>query len=56
MQVADRNGSMFDSGLQEVYAMQRLENASAEHDARGLIAAVVLSVASWAVLGYFLLG
>ncbi|MCJ2182587.1 hypothetical protein MTR62_07765 [Novosphingobium sp. 1949] len=55
MQVADTKGMMIETGLHEVYAMQRLENSTTEHDARGLIAAVGLSVACWVVLGYFLL-
>ncbi|MBT0669138.1 hypothetical protein HT136_12275 [Novosphingobium profundi] len=55
MQVAENKGTIFEAGLREVYATQRLEDDASEHDPRGLVAAVLLSVACWAVLGYFLL-
>lgn len=67
MKVADENLVGFESRLDEaadlgrnkttgmVYASQRAREGGAEHDARGLIVAVLLCVACWAALGYFLL-
>ncbi len=55
VQVADSKNAFIDSGLREIYAMQHLDNETIEHDPRGLVIAVFLSVACWAVLGFFLL-
>lgn len=38
-----------------VYMSQKLAEEDVEHDAKGLVTAILLSFASWAVLGYFLL-
>lgn len=38
-----------------VYAAQRMGHAEEEHDGRGLIIAILLCMACWAALGYFLL-
>lgn len=38
-----------------VYAAQRMGQNEEEHDGRGLIIAILLCVACWAALGYFLL-
>ena len=38
-----------------VYAAQRMGNSDEEHDGRGLIIAIMLCMACWAALGYFLL-
>ncbi|AXB76957.1 hypothetical protein [Novosphingobium sp. P6W] len=38
-----------------VYAAQRMGSSEEEHDGRGLIIAILLCMACWAALGYFLL-
>lgn len=38
-----------------VYAAQRMGRGEEEHDGRGLIIAILLCMACWAALGYFLL-
>lgn len=38
-----------------VYASQRSLDTNSEHDGRGLLLAIVLCMACWAVLGFFLL-
>ncbi|WP_404480847.1 hypothetical protein [Novosphingobium sp. BL-52-GroH] len=38
-----------------VYAAQRMGSSEEEHDGRGLIVAILLCMACWAALGYFLL-
>lgn len=38
-----------------IYAAQRREDGDAEHDPRGLVIAIMLCVACWAGLGFFLL-
>lgn len=38
-----------------VYAAQRMGDSTEEHDGRGLIVAIMLCMACWAALGYFLL-
>lgn len=55
MKVANRKFDMSDATMDRVYAAQRLEDAGTEHDARGLLVAIALSAACWAVLGYFVL-
>ncbi|MEJ2409447.1 MAG: hypothetical protein P8Y58_15835 [Novosphingobium sp.] len=67
MKVAEKNVIQFDhrSGgpvemdqgkvARMVYASQRSQDQELEHDARGLIVAILLCMACWAALGYFLL-
>lgn len=67
MKVADENIIRFEPGADGaghfsnrisasmVYAAQRMGESSEEHDGRGLIVAILLCMACWAVLGYFLL-
>lgn len=60
MSVAKERYSPLSSTLEElngnpVYMSQKLAAGKGEHDARGLVIAILLSVASWAILGYFLL-
>jgi hypothetical protein len=68
MKVADENIILFErfsNGARNlsaslpagiVYAAQRMGNeADEEHDGRGLIIAILLCMACWAALGYFLL-
>ena len=38
-----------------VYLAQRVQNLEQEHDARGLVVAILLCVCCWAALGFFLL-
>jgi hypothetical protein len=51
------NGSGFGTRVPAgmVYAAQRLGPDGEEHDGRGLIIAILLCMACWAALGYFLL-
>ncbi|MCT2399963.1 hypothetical protein [Novosphingobium mangrovi (ex Huang et al. 2023)] len=67
MKVADENIVRFENRLEGcvdlnrsktagmVYASQRSREGEIEHDARGLVVAILLCVACWAALGYFLL-
>ncbi len=38
------------------YAADRVRNGEMDHDARGLVIAILLCVSCWAALGFFLLG
>lgn len=55
MKVANRKSMMRSVSVDTVYAAQRLEDGVTEHDARGLMIAIALSAACWALLGYFIL-
>ncbi len=55
MKVAEKNVIAMNARMERVYMSQRLEDGAAEHDARGLVLAIGLCMACWAVLGYFLL-
>ncbi|MFC0204806.1 hypothetical protein [Novosphingobium soli] len=64
MKVADDNIIRFERGMERghlarmpagmVYAAQRMGSGE-EHDGRGLIIAILLCMACWACLGFFLL-
>lgn len=66
MKVADENIIRFERGFDSrrlhsrlphgmVYAAQRIGRSEEEHDGRGLTIAILLCMACWAALGYFLL-
>jgi hypothetical protein len=43
------------AAMSVVYASQRESSGEIEHDGRGLLVAIVLCMACWAALGFFLL-
>lgn len=67
MKVAEENIIRFDHRLEgrmdrdqghsarTVYLSQRTQDLGQEHDARGLVVAILLCVCCWAALGFFLL-
>lgn len=59
MKAADENVGGFEQGLERGFGGDRasgsLHDRQLEHDTRSLIVAIVLCMACWAALGYFLL-
>lgn len=56
MKVADENVGQFEHGLEPGgNRPHRLGDRQLEHDARGLVVAILLCMVCWAALGYFLL-
>lgn len=49
---SERHGSV---SAGQVYASQRLTEGRKDHDPRGLVVAILMCMACWIALGYFLL-